>query len=90
MSQYEREPEATQGSCLRYDRARQLMETRSGPVTPGMLKDFLSDHANAPYSICAHREQTQTVFWGIIDLSHKTIEYGPGQPCQSLSHHFSF
>jgi isopenicillin-N N-acyltransferase-like protein len=90
MAAYEREPGANEGSCLRYNRARQLMETRSGPVTPDMLKTFLSDHANAPYSICAHREQTQTVFWCIINLSHKTIEYGPGQPCHSTSQHFSF
>jgi isopenicillin-N N-acyltransferase-like protein len=90
MQAYEREPQALKGSCLRYDRARELMENRSGPVTPEMLKAFLSDHANTPYALCRHGPETQTVFWAIIDLSHGAIEYGYGPPCSSTSQHFSF
>jgi isopenicillin-N N-acyltransferase-like protein len=89
MQKYELEPETTEASCLRYNRAQELMETHAGPVTPAILKIFLSDHVNAPYSICRHGPETQTLFWAIIDLSHKTIEYGYGQPCQSASQHFS-
>lgn len=88
MTPYEREPEENQGSCLRYERACELMATRPGPVTPAMLKRFLSDHTNEPYSICAHRETTQTVFWCLIDLSHGAIEYGRGQPCLSMAGQF--
>jgi hypothetical protein len=56
-----------------------------------MLKGFLSDHFNAPYSLCGHRESVQTVFWGLIDLSHGAIEYGRGQPClASESQYFRF
>jgi len=90
MQAYEREPQAIEGSCLRYDRARELMENRSGPVTPEMLKAFLSDHANAPYALCRHGPQTQTVFWAIIDLSHGAIGYGYGPPCNSTSQTFGF
>jgi isopenicillin-N N-acyltransferase-like protein len=90
MQVYEREPQAIEGSCLRYNRAHELMENRSGPVTPEMLKAFLSDHANAPYALCRHDPQTQTVFWAIIDLSHGAIEYGYGPPCSSTSQIFGF
>lgn len=90
MTAYEREPESSHGSCQRYERASQLMSTRSGPVTPELLKIFLSDHANAPDSLCRHGGQTETVFWAIIDLTYRAIEYGPGQPCLSASHHFRF
>jgi isopenicillin-N N-acyltransferase-like protein len=81
MAHYEREPDENEGSCLRYERACELMVTRPDPITPAILKRFLSDHTNEPYSICAHRETTQTVFWCLIDLSHGAIEYGRGQPC---------
>lgn len=90
MAAYEREPSDIRGSCLRYERARELMETRPGPVTPEMLKAFLSDHANAPHALCRHGDETETVFWAIIDLSHGTIEYGRGQPCASTAQYFRF
>lgn len=90
MAAYERDPAETSGSCLRYERASQLMATRPGPVTPELLKIFLSDHANAPDSLCRHGGQTETVFWAVIDLTHRAIEYGSGQPCASESHHFRF
>lgn len=90
MAAYERDPAETRGSCLRYERARELMATRSGPVTPEMLKTFLSDHTNAPDSLCRHGSETETVFWAVIDLSHGAIEYGRGQPCHSPSHRFRF
>jgi isopenicillin-N N-acyltransferase like protein len=90
MVAYERDPSEIGGSCLRYERARELMATRSGPLTPEMLKTFLSDHANAPDSLCRHEGETQTVFWAIIDLSHRAIEYGRGQPCASTAQYFRF
>jgi isopenicillin-N N-acyltransferase like protein len=90
MAAYERDPSEIAGSCRRYERARELMATRSGPLTPEMLKTFLSDHANAPDSLCRHEGETQTVFWAIIDLSHGAIEYGRGQPCASTAQYFRF
>jgi isopenicillin-N N-acyltransferase-like protein len=90
MAAYERDPTETRGSCLRYERARELMKIRPGPVTPTMLKTFLADHANAPDSLCRHGGETETVFWAIIDLTHGAIEYGRGQPCASTSQYFRF
>lgn len=88
MAAYERDPAETRGSCLRYERARELMATRSGPITPAMLKTVLSDHTNAPDSLCRHGSETETVFWAIIDLTHGAIEYGRGQPCASTAQYF--
>jgi isopenicillin-N N-acyltransferase-like protein len=90
MAAYERDPADIRGSCLRYDRARELMATRPGPVTPAMLKTFLADHANTPDSLCRHGGETETVFWAIIDLSHGAIEYGRGQPCTATPQYFRF
>lgn len=90
MAAYEREPESILGSCRRYERASHLMATRPGPVTPELLKTFLSDHANAPDSLCRHGGETETVFWAIIDLTQRAIAYGPGQPCASASYYFRF
>lgn len=90
MAAYERSPAEIAGSCRRYERARELMLTRSGPVTPEMLKTFLADHANAPDSLCRHSEETVTAFWAIIDLRHGAIEYGGGQPCASTPQYFHF
>jgi isopenicillin-N N-acyltransferase-like protein len=90
MAAYERDPSETRGSCLRYERACELMATRPGPVTPAMLKTFLADHANAPDSLCRHADETQTVFWAVIDLTHGAIEFGRGQPCASTPQYFRF
>jgi isopenicillin-N N-acyltransferase-like protein len=90
MAAYERDPTETGGSCLRYERARELMGTRPSPVTPEMLKTFLADHANAPDSLCRHGGETETVFWSIINLTHGAIEYGRGQPCASTPQYFRF
>jgi isopenicillin-N N-acyltransferase-like protein len=90
MAAYERDPADIRGSCLRYERARELMAARPGPVTPEMLKTFLADHAHAPDSLCRHGDETETVFWAIIDLSHGAIEYGRGQPCTAAPQYFRF
>ncbi len=90
MAAYERDPADIPGSCLRYERARELMAARPGPVTPEMLKTFLADHAHAPDSLCRHGNETETVFWAIIDLSHGAIEYGRGQPCTAAPQYFRF
>ena len=81
MAAYELDPAHTGGSRRRYERARELMATRPGPITSAMLRRFLADHANAPDALCKHQGESQTVFWCIIDLNHGAIEYGPGQAC---------
>jgi hypothetical protein len=90
MKAFEREPEAISGSCRRYERAQELISACPHPVTPARLKAFLADHVNAPDALCRHGQETETVFWAVIDLSHGAIEYGPGQPCASTDQQFSF
>jgi isopenicillin-N N-acyltransferase-like protein len=81
MLEHEAHPAPTD-SRKRYERACELMVNRAGPVTPGMLRSFLADHAGTPGSLCRHTGDAQTVFWCIIDLCHGAIEYGLGNPCQ--------
>jgi isopenicillin-N N-acyltransferase-like protein len=76
MLRYEEDPADTHGSALRYRRAQELMETRDGPVTPGMLRGFLADRANAPDCLCKIDGPTRTVFWCVIGLSEGQIAYG--------------
>jgi isopenicillin-N N-acyltransferase-like protein len=90
MQRYEANPDYAQRSAIRYERARQLMETRPGPVTPAMLRGFLADHACAPESLCRHEGTSHTVFWCVIDLCHGAIEYGGGNPCQGEAERFAF
>lgn len=90
MRRHERDPEHVRRSAIRLERARHLMRTRPGPVTPAMLRAFISDHANAPDSLCRHSGPSQTVFWCVIGLSLGQIEYGRGHPCDSASQRFAF
>lgn len=80
MLKYEANP-APEHSRRRYERARELMAARLGPVTPAMLRAFLSDHWGAPDSLCKHTGDARTVFWCVIDLCRGAIEYGRGNPC---------
>lgn len=82
MLKYEANP-APERSRRRCERARELMATRPGPVTPAMLRAFMSDHAGEPDCLCKHAGDAQTVFWCVIDLSHGAIEYGRGNPCMA-------
>lgn len=76
MVQYERDPSDIGGSLARYRRARELMETRDGPVTPAMLRRFLADQQAGPACLCRSDGETQTVFWCIIGLSRGEITFG--------------
>jgi isopenicillin-N N-acyltransferase-like protein len=82
MLRYESNPEPA-NSRRRYARARELMESRPGPVTPAMLRGCLSDHASQPDSLCRHADDVRTVFWCVIDLCHGAVEFGRGNPCQA-------
>jgi len=84
MKKYELDPREIPGSISRYERARTLMQTRTGPVTLPMLKTFLSDHEAAPVSLCWHDPagKVKTVFSALIDLTELTVEAAVGNPCQ--------
>jgi len=83
MKRYERAPDLIAGSLSRYERARELMQTRSGPATLPMLKTFLTDHNSSPASLCRHSEKNKTVFSALIDLTEGTVDAALGNPCQS-------
>ncbi len=83
MEQYERDPRNIAKSVSRYDRARELMLTRSGPATLPMLQTFLADHNSTPASICRHDDNVRTVFSALIDLTEGTVDAALGNPCVS-------
>ncbi len=85
MGQYEQQtPQDMAGSFSRYERARALMQARSGPVSLSMLKACLSDHESAPVSLCWHDPEgkVKTVFSALIDLTEPSVDATLGNPCQ--------
>jgi isopenicillin-N N-acyltransferase like protein len=91
MSRYERDPGSTAGSRARQRSACAWLERR--PITPGLLREALSDHTGAPDSLCRHVEDgaaSKTVFWCIADVTEGTVRYGRGNPCHSQEQHYAF
>jgi len=82
MAKYERYPDHTAKSVSRYDRARELMRARSGPVTLPLLQSFLADHNSTPAALCRHEERVKTVFSALIDLTEGTMDATVGNPCE--------
>lgn len=82
MAQYEKAPDNIAGSISRYDRARELMERHTGPVTAATFKSFLSDHDSSPASLCRHSDRVKTVFSAVIDLTERTVDGLVGNPCE--------
>jgi isopenicillin-N N-acyltransferase-like protein len=73
------------GSTMRLGRARELLAARGRPWTVDALVAVLSDHANAPDSVCRHGvgEDARTVFWCVADVTAGSVRYGSGPPCIS-------
>ncbi len=94
MLPYEGDPEYAELSAIRYRRASQLLaEAETGTVTTQALRGFLSDHENAPDSICRHDHpdrESFTCFWSVADVTEGRIEYGRGNPCDSTTQTFRF
>ena len=74
------------GSRARYGRAHELLEEGTPPL------QILSDHENAPNSICRHSgpDGVKTVFWCVADVAARRIEYGRGNPCASEAQVYEF
>lgn len=78
------------GANLRVNRAARLAKQAlaRGPIDRGGVQAIISDHNNAPYSICAHaedvpvRDQTVTISAYVIDLTARTLWYCYGNPCK--------
>lgn len=80
------------GSDTRFRRASDLARAESRSATATRLRETLSDHENAPYSLCRHGdpEGTKTVFWCVADVTAGKISYGRGNPCSSEAQTYAF
>lgn len=94
MLPYEGDPEYAERSAVRYERARQLIAVQpAGSVTPGVMREILSDHEAAPDSVCRHPQPgaaVKTAFWCIADVTNGTITFGRGNPCDSEAQEYRF
>jgi isopenicillin-N N-acyltransferase like protein len=88
MLRYEGDPDYARRSDVRYRRARRWLA--GGDITPSRLKAALSDHTDAPDSLCRHGAETKTVFWCIADVTTGEIAYGRGNPCNSQEQRYAF
>jgi isopenicillin-N N-acyltransferase-like protein len=91
MRRYEGDVEYAARSDVRYRRA--LRWLAAGDITAATLRLALSDHSDAPDSICRHVQpgsQTKTVFWCIADVTRGEITYGRGNPCDSDDQRYAF
>jgi isopenicillin-N N-acyltransferase-like protein len=86
--------ETVDGSATRLRRARELLSEALGdPITRTGLREMLSDHENAPHSLCRHGHSpgdAQTVFWSVADVTARTVIYGRGNPCDSEAELYAF
>jgi isopenicillin-N N-acyltransferase-like protein len=76
-------------TCTRLDRATQLVAQADDPHDLGLYSAAMTDHANAPDSLCRHPdpdlpapEQSMTVASVLIDLSGHRAEISEGPPCE--------
>ena len=94
MLDYEEDPSYAKRSNLRFERGAELLNEAArtpGSVTQESLVAMLSDHENAPDSLCRHPvpgNSTKTVFWCVTDMSDGRITYGLGNPCASVPQMF--
>jgi isopenicillin-N N-acyltransferase like protein len=91
MRSYEGDVAYAAHSDVRYRRALEWLAP--GDITPTTLRAALSDHTDAPDSICRHLHpgsQTKTVFWCIADVTRGEITFGRGNPCRSEDQRYAF
>jgi isopenicillin-N N-acyltransferase-like protein len=96
MIAVEVDPETRLRSRGRLDRARRRIEARAGRVDRAALVEVLSDHDGFPYSICSHvldepspLDNQQTIASVVMDLTHRTMAAGWGNPCQATFAEFA-
>jgi isopenicillin-N N-acyltransferase-like protein len=84
--------ERVDDSATRSCRAAELLAARERPVTREWLREALSDHENAPESLCRHTDEDniKTVFWCVADVTAGEITYGRGNPCSSTAQTYRF
>jgi isopenicillin-N N-acyltransferase-like protein len=91
MLRYEGDPEYAERSALRFRRGAELLASAPDrSVTKDTLRAMLSDHENAPDSLCRHSEweeggDTDTSFWCIADVTDMRITFAVGNPCETTA-----
>jgi isopenicillin-N N-acyltransferase like protein len=98
MLRYEGDHEYVPHSSRRYARAAELLaSTEPGTVTVQTMRDFQSDHEGAPDSLCRHPElhgeggsSSATCFWWVSDMTEMRLEFGRGNPCDSIAQTYRF
>lgn len=96
MLGYEDDRAYAELSALRLHRGTELLKEASdgpGSITREGLIAMLSDHENAPDSLCRHptpERSTKTVFWCVTDVTAGLITFGRGNPCESAPQFFEF
>lgn len=84
----EGDPAYARRSEKRFLRGRELLTAApAGTVTMAGLRSMLSDHENAPDSICRHSEweggDSDTSFWCVVDVTEMRITFAIGNPCET-------
>lgn len=74
-------------SRLRQTRLETLLERAWGEITPGGLREVMSDHANYPRSVCKHHAPDSDLDYGtigsvVIDVTTRTLWACSGNPCR--------
>jgi isopenicillin-N N-acyltransferase like protein len=95
MRPYEGDPGYAEHSNVRYERGRALLAAQpAGTVTVEGLRGLLADHETRPDSLCRHPEfgtpDSKTVFWCVADVTERRIEFGRGNPCDSVAQTYAF
>lgn len=84
VTRKDREEERGGASVHRQSRLYELMEQSRGRLTPQMMLQNLSDHANYPRSICSHRGQEyHTTAAVVVEPSRGLLHVTRGAPCQN-------
>jgi isopenicillin-N N-acyltransferase like protein len=78
-------------TLLRYGRAYQKIQSRTGRIGVADLKEILADHFNHPDAICRHPdlrdpelERVQTVASVIMNLTRREMHIAQGPPCSNV------
>ena len=84
------------GSVLRLARAERLLAAHRGPLGVAEAKDVLSDHSDAPASICSHAPNGGDALAGetkcavIMELDGGRMHVSEAHPCKSGLETFAF
>lgn len=88
------EPDRHHNSCLRLDRMKELILSRSGEITPETAMEFCRDRENTPDAICRHLGDGPADYITFASVIARPSEgemwVAPGPPDQHTYARFSF